>query len=640
MGWSSRGKRAWFLFVSIPSLAYAGTLPPRVLEDALTDFILSDRLIEDRNLDGKADLWRRFAEDGSLTEIAFDSGFSSAKPDLTYVFEGNQKWVRRLEVFKSGPVRRIVTYRGALTAHGSRLRIETENRAGKLTVRELEPLQNGGFRVSTTSGGKTLSWQEGGDYSNLAFFETGATRCLGADPLARLASTEVAAITAEIAGGVIPAGDCAGGMTLSGNGDPVTFGSAASVRDMVRSVVNDGLACLRNLKAPDGTTPSQQANRLADELLANVFSDAGRRDRPASLVVHCSVPVEKQKTTYAVAAPVTQIDFPRLSLNPSTLNRSNHPQVVFHEMLHMTGTAGHPHVHNYQNPGAADLAQVCAACCFQGDTTVNATAAPVVPITTVAQLRQESCNTCAGHFTPLSRQQVAYARTELVQGNNASYKYANYELRKAVINEPGNREAWLLLAESSRLIRPSTIDRDFRALAGYRRAYALSTTDADRDAVRNSPQYLALQRKLAQLNDREGNTMLQARAYVDREQTTLDSSVRKAILDLEAERAKLRIVIQSCSDFSSGSTCSTQATAALSSYRAKNQAFGTANAAVTNTRERSPSYAVTQANAEVARHERLLTCMQSGGSADSCFNTAYGNPGRGSLEAQDWNNQP
>lgn len=608
-------------------------------KDPLFAYMLLSTEQVDRNGDGKPDFWKSIK--GDSREIAFDTTLRNGSPNLVFTFSGPGPWVKQVETFEVGEFSQLVTEVVGANKHG---RIVTVSKyfmnSDQIIVEKRTPLTNGGIQVETTIDGKTILSEQGGEYSHVTFYENEASNCLADSPNNLLRPTTVNQILHRLADGINVASNCENVVLGNGN-QAIRFNTAADLKNELQSIINQGQQCMRALKDQAGNHSSQQATRLADEMLANVFADADRRNASQKLTVTCNVPDEAKKSIYARATDVNQSHFPELMLNPQTLNKTNYGQIVMHEMLHMSGTPGHSHTHNYDDPSAPDLAQACAVCCFPGDTQlVNQVSTDMnLDLSNTQELRNRSCNICAGHYS-LAQQQVEYARTEMAQGNMTSYRLAAFELRKAVVNDPNNVEAWRLLAHAMAQVRPKLIDRDAKIVLAFRKAIELEQDAQKKQQLQNHPTYLAVLNRMKSSND-NGPGLLDLHRYIRTDQNDLEPVLKDKIVDLEVERAHVRVILQSCPDFRANSSCSDQLHDAFIAYKGRLDALKQTNSSLGRLTDKIHDSMMDGVSAEYNRHVRMYRCVNDGnGTVRSCFMQYYNNPPKTSTDYMDWFNRP
>ena len=326
----------------------------------------------------------------------------------------------------------------------------------------------------------------------------------------------------------------------------------------------------------------------------------------------------------ARATDITKPNFPLITLNPTNLSNKDFRMTSFHELLHMGGSHGHPHIHDYNNPAAPDLAQACAACCFGDSLQVSSSESTAMRlgIANGQELKNLNCKICAGHFPRLSDQQVAYAKSELAQGNPTSFRLAIFELRKAVTNDPQNQEAWRLMAYAlATLSPPRNIDTDFKALAAYEKAIALDPTQPS--PLRNDPNYKRIKSLVSRSNMTHGQTMWEYRGYTGvQEGAPGNKAFQNKIIALETNRAGLRMALQGCHDFSVGNPCRQQLDQAIVAYRDSRRSVLAAEKTGRHLGNR-----INMLNQEYHRHTNIYNCVIGKDAAprtpDQCFQQAY-----------------
>jgi len=482
----------------------------------------------------------------------------------------------------------------------------------------------------------------------LALLRTNEVNCLDANPLGLLRAPDVTRITSQLANGFSVNSNC-NNVTFGDGANRQNFPSVDAFKQEVTSIMTTGLSCLRALRAPTGGGPSFKATRTADELLANVFSSPERRNDSNKLRITCEVPDAKKKTAYAMGTDILDSEFPTLRLNPPVLNKNNYKQIMFHELLHMTGSNGKPHVHNYGNCQAEDRVPACAACCFRSEESINSSVNTSLNLglSSYEALKELSCKVCAGHFDTLDKAMVAYAKTELVQGNQTSYKYAAFELRKAVLINPQNSEAWLLLAQSLNLVSPTLIERDMRIWGAYQKAIDTAASEAEKDRIKNSADYVALKNKLYRQTSTSGQTFYDLRGYKRSETTRLSTNIQDLILNFESKRAVMKMGLQSCGPQPSGSDCEARITALNNEYRLAYVQLNKANKATSrSTMEpiQISSDIIDNLKAEAEFfNDTFIPCLRTGdGDVEKCWEKSFPKQAanKQSIDAQDWRARP
>jgi hypothetical protein len=410
-----------------------------------------------------------------------------------------------------------------------------------------------------------------------------------------------------------------------GSADKGTALPPATIKSRLTGIINTGVQCMRNLKAADGTTPAHTSNRMADELLANVYARANnesakklniRCDRPAARVNEAGYANNVMATTSNFADP----EFPSIFLN--RLPEERFDQTVFHELLHLSGTQGHQCLHRNNDAREMDRIQSCAACCFPiaNSVTTNTDFKLLVPeIRSDEQLKQLSCNVCSGNLSVVDSM-IAYAKTEIAQGGGTSLKYAAIELRKAVQLDPNNYEAWRLLGEVLNLFANPTDARQMRVVAALDQAAAHAPNEAARRSILASASYQRANR----FSRTEAAGRLTTGNYLTRSASTADQDLA---LQYEKKRSLFLMTINSCGphiETTSGPNCHDLATTHLAAMAQEYKLMAKKNSESKSAMYRpyNEETLTRMRNMIKTYRDVALPCLQNaGGSIQSCIGT-------------------
>ena len=299
-----------------------------------------------------------------------------------------------------------------------------------------------------------------------------------------------------------------------------------AIKDTVKEVLNEGIRCLRDLGGPT-------ASKMADSLVANVLTPAGTpgHSRPP-LHIGCQLPlgteVSASGTTAAVSVKNTDCDYPALYVSPGNMDGKVSKQTVFHELLHLAGIHGKQCFHNYSQAGAMELVEPCAAACIP-----SAGSRPGDKFIT-----ETSKKLCRGDFkNDPAKHAIEYAKTQSLQ---RQFAVAAQELRKAVMYDPTNGEAWHSLATNLQELPPHP-ERDLRILASMEMALKMTTDPAARDKIKNDPLYTSARSNLFANSDPRG--YLSRHYFGDKIPTTEQTDLAVKVL---VGRTIAQMTLESC----------------------------------------------------------------------------------------------
>lgn len=239
---------------------------------------------------------------------------------------------------------------------------------------------------------------------------------------------------------------------------------------------------------------------------------------------------------------------------------------------------------------------------------------------------------------------MAYAKTELAQGNQTSYKYAGFELRKATLLNPQNSEAWLLLAQSLDLVSPTLIERDMRIWGAYEKAIETAADEAAKQRIRSNPDYQALKTKLYRQTSTSGQTFYDIRGYKRTDTTRISPATQDAILKFESKHALFKMALQSCGPQTPDSACETRIDEFNNAYRQayvdlKNANLKTVGKTSTMGGDISDGI-IDNLKAEAkAYNDKLIPCVRQGqGNVEQCWEKTFPNlaSNKNAIETQDW----